>query len=61
MSEEARMIIHFMCKELSTCKYAYVSIVEGCYATAINIYKMTAPIATKEWVVKKVISILNTI
>lgn len=61
MSEEARRIIFFMCKELSTCKYVYESIVEGCYDTASNNHKMIVPIETKEWIVKKVISVLNAI
>lgn len=59
MSKEAYQIIHFMCKELSSCRHAYRDIVEGCYITAINNYKMDIPEEPKEWIIDKVISILN--
>jgi len=59
MSEEATNVISFMCRELSSCKYGYKSIVEGCYDAAIKGYNMTVPNETKDWIVDKVISILD--
>lgn len=59
MSGEAYKIIQHMCKELSTCKYGYRDIVEGCYTTAVNHYKMAVPVETKECIIEKVISVLN--
>lgn len=58
MSKEAYKIIQFMCRELSTCRHFYRGIVEGCYNTAINNYKMPAAVETKDLIVDKVISVL---
>ena len=61
MSTEARKIIMFICKQLSTCKYFYKETIEGCYEAAISNYSMIRPIETKEFIVNKVIVTLNHI
>ena len=61
MSQDAYNIIRFMCHQLSTCKYAYKSIVEGCYEAAINNYSMAQPAETKNYIVNKVINIFKKI
>ena len=59
MSNEATKIINFMVLQLSSCKYGYRIIVEGCYDTAVENYSMPVPVETKKWIVDKVILMLN--
>ncbi len=52
------LIIHFMIRKLSSCKYGYRDIVEGCYNAAVENYGFT-PVENKEEVIDKVIEILK--
>jgi hypothetical protein len=59
MTQEARKLMAFVIRELSTLKYGYKTIVEGCYDVAIQKYKFAVPIESKAEIVNKVIECLN--
>ena len=60
MSKDGAAIIRRMLTELSSCKYGYRSVVDGCYLTSIGNYGMVEPEETMGSIVDMVIEILNT-
>ena len=53
-------LMMFMIKELSQLTYGYRVIVEGCYDTTINNYKIEKPSdLSKDQIIDKVLEILN--
>lgn len=59
MSEKKKKILSFMIRKLSTMKYGYRDIVEGCYLAAIKNYHYVAPEEGMDDVVDSAISILK--
>ncbi len=60
MSDEAKAIIARMLRELSSCKYGYKGIVEGCFSACVENYGLARPPEDKDEIVDRVIAILNT-
>lgn len=60
-SKSAHAIIHRMVTELSTNKYFYRPIAEGCYDACISNYGMTAPVEDKDLIVDKVLEVMQTL
>ena len=60
MSIEAKRILKFILLELSGMTHGYRSVVESCYATAIDNYGYTMPSESKDTVINKALEILNT-
>jgi len=58
-SNEARRIMGFMITELSSLKYGYRDIVEGCYQTAITNCGYDKPTESMLVIIDEVIRILN--
>ncbi len=59
MTNEGYLVVSRMVAELSTCKYGYRNIVEGCYEACINNYHMTKPTDSRDDIVDKALEILN--
>ncbi len=59
MSVEQSKLMAFMILELSTMKYTYRSIIEGCYEAAITNYGYKKPSESKNVIVDEVIGMLN--
>ena len=58
MSDKQLLVAH-MVRELSTMKYFYAEIAEGCYDAAINNKGYAKPKESKESIVKEAINVLN--
>ena len=58
-STEARNIIQFMIKEMSSLKYGYKFVAVGCYQTAINAYHFPLPRESQEEIVDAAIVLLR--
>lgn len=58
-SNEARIIIYWMIKELSNLKYFYKEIAYGCFKTAVENYKMKKPIENEDEIIDYVIKTMK--
>lgn len=58
-SNEARVIIHWMIKELSIMKYFYKEIAQGCFRSAYVNYGMKKPVETEDEIVDYVIKTMK--
>lgn len=59
MSNEKYLIMTFMLRELSSMKYCYKSVIDGCFDTAVNNKGYAMPSEGKENVVSDVTDKLN--
>jgi hypothetical protein len=59
ISQEGRTLMYHMIKELSSLKYGYRTVVEGCYDTLINNCGLKRPMESKSEIVVNVIDILG--
>lgn len=61
MTQEADNIITFMIKELSSLKYCYRDIIEGCYTAALRYRNYVEPKEGKDFVVDKVTEVFGEV
>lgn len=59
LSADAESLITHMIKEISSMKYFYQSIADGCYDASINNFGMNKPVECKSTIVNLVIKQLN--
>lgn len=60
MSNEAYKMISFIIKELSGMPHAHRSVIDGCYEAAIFNYHLKKPEESKDFIIEKVLMVLNT-
>jgi len=58
-SDEASIIIRWMIKELSTLKYFYREIAQGCFRSSYKNYRMKKPIETEDEIINFVIKTMK--